>query len=155
MSIDVRILDGEGEGKVLHTAPSQFHPDRQVLVTTSGPQRHGVWKVTNRTTAGTTIITEPESGGAIVVTDIIVSADRKPSSSTQLQFTDGTNTEIMALFDSSDRAVSVAIAIVGLLRGWKNARFELTTVDTVNATVSLGYMKVPDGLEFAEWDALR
>jgi hypothetical protein len=143
------------DGGILHHVPSQFDPTEQVMVTTSGPQRHGVWKVTNRATAGTTIITTPDAKGAIVVSDMIISTDKVANSSMALQFTDGTNTEIIALFDTANAPVSLAIGIVGLLRGWRDARLEIVTVSTVNATATLGYMKVPDGREFAEWDTDR
>lgn len=156
MTIDVRqVATNEGAIAELHHVRSQFHPHFVVPVYTTGPQRHGVWKVTNRTSAGTTIITSPDGEGAIIVTDMIVSTDKTAGSSVQLQFTDDTDTEIMALFDSTNAPVAMAIALVGQLRGWKDARLEIVTVNSVNATITLGYMKVPEGLPFAEWDALR
>jgi hypothetical protein len=49
-----------------------------VPIFTTEHQRYGVWKVVQRSSAGTSIIATPDAGGSIVVTDLIVSADRAP-----------------------------------------------------------------------------
>ena len=154
MVIRARLL-GSGTSKELHTVPSQFLPDEEVLVTTTGPQRHGVFQSVNRTSAGTTIITSPDAEGAIVVTDLILSAERAANSTVQIQFTDDTETEIIILTESADSTVNLAIPFVGLWQGWRDARLELVTTGAVNVTAALGYMKVPEGLVFSEWNALR
>ena len=151
-----QLFDSAGQGRGLHSVESQFEPKRnQVLVTGTETQNHGVWKVANRTSAGTTIITTPVSGGGILLTDLIVSTDKTANSTVQLQFTDGSNTEIIALFDSANAPVSLSVSVSGLLKGWKDARLEMVTIQSVTATLMVGYVKTPTGLLFKEWDALR
>lgn len=154
MTIRAKLL-ASGTNKELHSVPSQFLPDERVLVTTTGPQHHGVFRAATRTTAGTTPIVTPDALGAIVLTDLIVSTDKQAGSTLTLHFTDGVQTIDIAIFPV-DAVVNLALGIVGLFRGWRDARFEMVTAGTnFDATVSVGYMKVPDGLAFASWDALR
>jgi len=156
MPIQVQqVVTDHGPIREPHYETSQFLPDQLLPVVITEAQRHGVWKVTNRATAGTTIITSPAGEGAIILTDIIVSTDKVANSSAKLQFADGAVTEIIALFDSANAPVALAIGFVGQILGWKDARLELVTVSTVNATIMSGYIKIPDGLPFSEWDALR
>ncbi len=138
-----------------HFVASQFHPNEIVLVVTSGPQRHGVFKAVNRTSAGTTVITTPDDQGAIVVTDLLISAKKAATSDITVQFNGGGNTVIIFLADSINSDFNIAIPFVGLFRGWADAALELVTTGNVVATATAGYMKVPKGLLFAEWDALR
>ena len=159
MGIEVRTLavgHGQSQPKEPHYVASQFHPHEIVQVNTSGPQRHGVFKAVNRTSAGTTTITSPDGLGAIVVTDLLISAKKAANSDVSVQFSDaGANTVIIFLADSINSDFNLAIPFVGLFRGWQDADLELVTTGNVVATVTAGYMKVPDGLPFTEWDALR
>lgn len=157
MSIDVRVVSSETEGGIRewHTVNSQFEPEHTVLMSATERQQHGVWKVANRTTAGTTIITAPFASGALLVTDLILSTDKVAGSSVQLQFTDGANTEVIALFDSANAPVSLSISINGRLHGWKDARLEMVTVNAVDASIMVGYMKIKSVQDFNEWDSER
>ena len=158
MPLEVRTLaigHGQSQPKEAHYVASQFHPHEIVQVNTSGPQRHGVFKAVNRTSAGTTIITSPDGLGAIVVTDLLISAKKAATSDVAVQFNGGGNTVIIFLADSINSDFNLAIPFVGLFRGWQDADLELVTTGNVVATVTAGYMKVPDGLPFSEWDALR
>ena len=158
MSIDVRTLavgHGQNEVKEPHYATSQFLPDQIVQVTTSGPQRHGVFKAVTSTTQTTTIITAPDDLGSIVLTDLLITTNRAANGILTIHFTDDVQTIDIAIFPV-DLAVNQSIAFVGLFRGWADARLEMvTTVANFDATVTAGYMKTPAGLGFAEWDALR
>ena len=144
------------DGEILHHVPSQFLPEHRVRVTTTGPQRHGVFKSVTATTQTTTEITLPAAGGAIVITDLLITTNKQAGGIATLRFSDSVpNTVNIAVFPV-DLAVNQSIAFVGLFRGWRDAKLELVTSGaTFDATVTAGYMKVPDGLEFAEWDALR
>ncbi len=154
MSIPVRIALGS-KGKEPHHVASQFHPEEVVPVTTSGPQRHGVFKSVTSTAQTTTIIATPDAKGAIVITDLLITTNKQANGILILHFTDDTNTINIAVFPV-DLAVNVPISFVGLFRGWRDARLEMvTSVATFDATVTAGYMKVPEGLAFGEWDALR
>ena len=158
MSVDTRLLvraHGETALKEPHYVPSQFHPNEIVLVQTSGPQRHGVFKSAASTTQTTTVITAPEKKGAIVVTDLLITTNKAANGILIIQFSDGVQGIAIAEFPV-DIAVNQSIAFVGLFRGWVDARLEMITLGAnFDATVTAGYMKVPTGLPFAEWDALR
>ena len=156
MPIQVQLVVADhGSIKEAHYVRSQFLPDQLVPVTTTGPQRHGVFKAVNRTSAGTTTITSPDEQGSIIVTDLILSVKKAATSDVTIQFDDGVNTIIIFLADSITSDFNIAIPFVGLFRGWQDADLELVTTGNVVATATCGYMKVPDGLPFAEWDALR
>jgi len=120
-------------------------------------ETQGVFKSTNRTTTGTSIITAPDSGGAIVLTDLLISTDKVNNATVVVRFTDGTNTIEIFSANVTDAPVNLSIPFAGNWKGWKNARLELVTVNTVDVTVAVGYYKI--GNEFAdgytEWDAKR
>ena len=154
MALRVRLL-APGNEKELHTEPSQFLPEEEILITTAEPQHHGVFKAATSATPETIILAEPNALGAVILTDLIVTTAKKAAGVVTLHFTDDTQTIDLAVFPV-DIAVNIAIGFVGLFRGWRDARFEMVTSGaTFDATVTVGYMKVPEGLTFAEWDALR
>ncbi len=141
--------------KEAYHVPSQFLPQHIVPVITTGPQRHGVFKAVTATTQTTTEITAPLARGAIVVTDLLVTTNKQAGGILTVRFSDGSTDINMAVFPV-DLAVNQSIAFVGLFRGWRDAALQMVTSGaTFDATVTVGYMKVPGGLEFAVWDALR
>jgi hypothetical protein len=156
MAIDVRqVVTNEGAVREPHFEESIAEPNHLSAIMMTEGARHGHWKVAQRTTAGTTIIAAPELGGSLALTDIIVSTDKTAGSSLTLQFTDGSNTEVLAVFDSVNAPVAVSITVGGRLQGWEDARLEMVTVGTVTANVTLGYIKSPIGENYALWDAKR
>lgn len=156
MSIDVRVLaEHDRAFKYPHHEESISEPEEIVPVTTTEAAIHGVWKVAQRSSAGTTIITSPPPGGSIAITDLIVSADKAATSSVQLQFTDDSETEIIALFDSINAPIAMAISLTGRLQGWEDARLELVTTGNVVANITAAYLKSPKSDPFALWDSHR
>lgn len=144
-----------GSNKEFHHADSQFIPGEPVPIVTTEPALHGVFKSATRTTAGTTTITSPDPGGTVVLTDLIISTDKTNATSVVVRFTDDTETINVVVGDSVNAPVNLAIAFGGHWQGWKDARVEMVTTGTVSATVALGYMKIPSGIPFSEWDTLR
>lgn len=143
-------------GKPIHAISvpvngQEFH----LLTTTTVAEAFGSFKSATRTTAGTTIVTSPPNEGSIILTDYIVTSDRKNAATVTMQITDGVNTIVVLSPDVTDAPVNLTHAFKGLWRGWKNARVELVTTGAVIATLSVGYYKVKSGLGFEEWDALR
>ena len=128
---------------------------QQVPVFTTLPRQFGVFKNVSRSGAGTTEIVTPNPGGAIVLTDLIITASKTVTSDVTIQFDDGTNQEVIALSDSIGGVVNLAIAFAGLWRGWREADLDLVTTGNVVVNVTVGYFKVPDGLEFSDWDDMR
>ena len=113
------------------------------------------FKSSNRTTAGTTTITEPGAGGSIQVLDMLISAEKKNGGAVTVRFNDGTNIVSMFRADLTDAPANIAASFAGRWQGWKDARLEMVTASTENATVAVSYLKRPQSLEFAEWDAFR
>ena len=113
------------------------------------------FKSETRTGAGTSTITSPESDGALLLTDIIVSTDRVANSRLTLFFDDGTRQ--INIYDgyANDAPINFAFGFRGGWTGWKDAELKMTTVAVIKATVAVGYIKIPDGIEYTEWDALR
>lgn len=154
MAVDVRLqATTSGEGYLEENSFRQG--DKKVLVSTKEAMTHGVFKASTRTTNGTTTVTSPDTGGAIILTDLIITSDKTANSSVIVRFTDGSNTIDVTVGDSVNAPVNIALAFGGCWRGWKDARLEMVTTGAVTATVAVGYMKISNGLPFAEWDALR
>lgn len=143
-------------GEPIHAMSMPVNGDEfHFLVTTTIAESHGAFKAATRTSAGTTIVTSPSNGGSIVLTDLLISADKVNGALVTVQFTDGVETIVIFNADVTDAPFNTAIAFKGQWRGWKNARLELVTTGVVNSTASVGYYKIKAGLDFSEWDALR
>ncbi len=115
----------------------------------------GVFKNISRSSAGTTEITAPVTKGAIVLTDLLLTASKAATSDVTIHFDDGVRQEVIALSDSINAAINLAVGFQGRWHGWRDAHIDLVTTGNVIVNVTLGYYKIPLGLEFAEWDALR
>lgn len=126
-----------------------------LLATITGAQAHGTFTSANRSTAGTTILTSPNTNGSLILTDLIIGTDKVNNATVTVQVTDGSQTEPIFATNVTDAPANVAISFAGRWQGWKDARVELVTTNTVDATVSLGYVKAPIGLDYVEWDARR
>ena len=125
------------------------------LVTSNAPQAHGTFASTSRSATGTSIITSPNADGSLILTDLIIGTDKVNGATVTVQYTDGTNTVVIFATTVTDAPANIGLSFTGRWQGWKDARVELVTVGAVEATVSLGYMKVPNGLPFTEWDSYR
>jgi hypothetical protein len=108
-----------------------------------------------RTSAGTTEITSPVTDGAIMLTDMIISTDKVANSRLTVFFDDGTRT--ISIYDgvANDVPLNLAIGFRGGWMGWKDAALKMTTVAALKANVAVGYIKVPAGCCYTEWDELR
>lgn len=149
-----------GEALHAHDPYSEFGRTEKgvrLLVTINPYQSHGTFKSANITTATTTIITTPTSAGSIILTDLVVSADKVNSTTLAIQFNDGSNTALIASPDTTNDAVNFSWSPSGRIQGWKDARIEAITGGggTPDVTVTCGYMQIAEGLDFAEWDDLR
>jgi hypothetical protein len=116
---------------------------------------HASFKSVTRTTAGTTIVTAPNLGGAIIISDIVVTSDKTNATNVTVRFTDGTNTINLLVGDSTNNSINLAIAFAGKVQGWKNARLEVVTTGNVTATVTCVYYKTKKSLDFQDWNARR
>jgi hypothetical protein len=128
----------------------------EAYLTTVTPQDlHSTFKSATRTTAGTTTVVTPPSNGSIIVNDVLISGEKQAGSTIEVRFTDGANNVTLFLASQVDVPASFAHSFKGRVQGWKDARIEMVTVGTADATVTIVYSKVRDALPYAEWDALR
>ena len=113
------------------------------------------FKSETRTGAGTSTIAAPVTDGAIMLTDMIISTDRVANSQLTVYFDCGTHQ--VNIYDgySNDAPINFAIGFHGGWTGWKDAALKMKTVSAIKATVAVGYIKVPGGCCYTEWDALR
>ena len=108
-----------------------------------------------RTSAGTTEITAPKKDGAMLLTDLIITTDRVAQSRLRVFFDDGTRTVAIADCVPIDAPANFAIGFHGGWTGWKDAALKMQTWAALKANVAVGYIKIPEGLEYDEWDAMR
>lgn len=113
------------------------------------------FKSTTRISAGTSTITSPTSGGALLLTDLIISTDKVSLSQLTVFFDDGIHT--IPIYDgyANDAPINLALGFHGGWTGWKDATLKMTTVKALKATAAIGYIKIPKGLDYKQWDALR
>lgn len=143
---------GTGEvAKVIHS------PMGGTLIATDPCKLCGTFKATTFSAAGTTQLVTPTGGGSIVLTDIIITTEKKASGTLTVTLTDGTNSIDIIGIQTNDAPCNLAIPIAGRFPGWKNARVDVTTVEDYEATVTVGYVKIPahESLSYAKWNALR
>lgn len=131
--------------------------DKQIPLTHTYGSLNGSFKAVTRSAAGTTIITEPDLNGGIVLTDLIITTDKVALATVTVRFTDDVETINIITGNVNDAPMNLAISFAGRWQGWKNARLELVTVAAVTATVACGYFKVSenDVLSYSAWNAKR
>mgnify|MGYP003630646886 CR=1 FL=1 len=125
------------------------------LSVTSPQAVFGQFTAANRTTAGTTTVLSPPIDGSLVVTDLIISADKVNAGSITLQFTDGTETVVIYKGITTDAPINISLSVTGRFRGWADARIDLVTVGAVDANVTLGYLKLSQSLTYSVWNSAR
>jgi len=147
------ILVDAASGKALDILKDVFgHPTLGVTDHYADKTR---FKSETRVGAGTSTIAEPTTGGAILLTDMIISTDKVALSQLTVFFDDEVRT--VPIYDGygNDAPINLAIGLKGSWTGWKDAALKMTTVAAIKATVAVGYIKIPEGVEYEEWDALR
>jgi len=153
MAIPSRIVDEDGKPLKLIEFENGGHGKHYHMAIISPGEVHGLWKAISGTAAATTTVTEPANGGNIYVKNIAVSGEKKNTGTIELRFTDGTNT--ITIFKAILTDAPVNIAIAGDYKGWKDARLEVVTVLDFTHTVLCSYIKQPNALAYADWDARR
>lgn len=125
------------------------------LVTVNPLQAHGVFKAVSRVDEGTTTIITPDPSGSILLTDIMISATKVNASTAELLFDDDTNSETLFKADMTNGEMFFSHTFAGRMQGWRNARFDLTTVNGSDVYVTVGYVKLEKSLVYSEWNSLR
>jgi len=122
---------------------------------------NGVFKTTKFTAAGgigSTTVATPVGDGSIVLTDLIVSFEKKASAEVTLQFNDGTNTELIWFGDMQDATISFGIAFAGRWRGWRSAYLEIVVAGAgLDGSLGVGYVKLDkaNSLTYSDWNGRR
>ena len=151
MTIGVRLI-AAGSDREFHHFPGP-HTNEPVMMVMSPGQAHS--KTATRTSTGTTIIVQPKIGQAIWISDILVSGEKQAGSNITVQFTDGVNTEIIAIVDQVDAAPNLSMNLSAYFRGWIDARVEIVTGGAGDGTVTIGYIHAIEALSFTDWDSER
>lgn len=141
-------------GKELYIASQNGN---KIFISQTHAQVEGKFKAKTLTAAGTIIVTEPDKGGCIVLTDFILTSDKTEGAVITVQYTDGTETIPIMVADMSDAPVNLATSLSGKWESWRDARLELVITGGVNptATLAAGYYKLSDSKLFNDWDAQR
>jgi len=117
------------------------------------------WKTGINDASETTTIVESKYNQAMLLTDIVVTSSKKVNSSTvTLQFSDGTNTEIMMVIDGAEAPVEFSLNFQGGIRGWKNADLQVVTNQAAMYVVTfIGYVHISpeSSKEYGVWNAER
>lgn len=147
----------DASGILLHTEQVGAHTH---LVTEDHSRVATQFKSVTHSTATTTTIVTPQSGGALVLTDIIISGEKHQTAGQgviTIAFTDGAQTINVIVADNTDAPVNLAIPFAGRWRGWLDAQIDFTTSQANDVTVSIGYyfLSGENVLSFSDWDAER
>ena len=153
MSTPVELQDGKSN--LLHTEKVGPHTH---LVTEDHSRVATQFRTVANTGAETQIAVTPPKGTAIVITDVILGAEKAASGSVTVQFTDGSDTVIVFKISTVQNPVSLHIPFAGRWRGWQNARIDVVTAGgNSDSDVSIGYyiIRGEGVLSFTDWDAQR
>jgi hypothetical protein len=159
MSLKTSIIDPEdGTSLELERYWQGHHPiskDERFLSVTTPTSAHSTFRSLERSTAGTDIIVAPNDNGSLVLSDIIVTTEKQTAGTVTVQYNDGTNSELIFKAFAKDGPISISTALTGRVQGWRDAWIEWVNVGDTDSTILLTYVKVPEGLPYAEWDAFR
>lgn len=151
----VWVLLEDLEGKALHTETVGPHTH---LVVEDHSRVATQFKHTANAGAETTVAVTPPPGAAIVITDIVLGAEKAASGSVTVQFVEGSDVVIVFKVSTVQNPVSLHVPFAGRWRGWKDARIDVvTTGGNDDSDVSVGYyiLSGEGVLSFADWDAQR
>jgi len=150
VGIDSHIVDSNG--RPIRTA-DEFGLG-PALVTTRELFGRIQFKSIDVASATTTTITSPDPDGYLVVFDIVVGSRKSNAASVIVEFDDGTDTVKIADFEIT-AVLNASLHFVGRVAGWKDGALKVVTSSAAAATIFATYIKIPSGIPFAEWDALR
>lgn len=114
--------------------------------------------ITAITEAGEGIIVTPPKNESIVMTDLIISAEKKNLGIDTLRFYCGTNTVNIMVTSVGDSSVNLAIPFAGHWQGWKDAYLQVVQTGASHyLSVAVGYYFMPSELSnvYSKWDKLR
>ena len=144
-----------GTGKSLWSPGGIYAP---ILGSITQAGVFGRFKTASRTTTGTTTIVIPPSNESLIITDLIITAEKKNSGTDTLRLYDGTNAVNIVVGSVDDSPLNLAIGFQGCWQGWRDAYIQLVQAGANHyANIAVGYYFVPPELshEYADWNHLR
>jgi hypothetical protein len=148
-------------GTALHTEgyyQEGAEEEARLLIITDIPKYYGVFKTTSYTAQGTTQQVTPKGSGSILLTDIIVTFEKKNLGVVTINFHDDTNTVPIIKATLTDAPCNLSMNFNGRWQGWASAHIDvvISGADSIG-TVSIGYVLVPpnDSLSYSAWDSKR
>lgn len=132
--------------------------EAMILAVTDVPKSYGFFKTTTFTAQATTELVTPRGNQSILLTDLIVTFEKKNLGTVRINFHDGTNTETIFYATLTDAPVNVAINFTGRWQGWKTAHIDVITggADSIGS-VAIGYVRCPENasMDYTAWVAAR
>ena len=159
MAVPMYLVDA----KTLKAIETRDYGQFGTLIVTGDPLRlEGVFKTTKILASGgatqTIRVASPPGDGSIILSDLIVSFEKKTSSEITLQFNDGTNTELVWFGDLQDAPIFFGIPFQGSWQGWQSAYLEIVVAGAgADGSIAVGYTKVlkENSLCYVDWNARR
>lgn len=159
MSIAVAIIDIIDNVSVAVSKywvnPTGIDPDARVLLSADPLRVHGTFKAVVLAGAATHQLVVPNDDGSLILAGLTIAGDRINMGSIEVQWTDGSDTSIIIKPTTTDAPVNLSMQFSSRIQGWKDARIDVIVTGNISGSVMANYVKVPKGLPFAEWDALR
>jgi hypothetical protein len=105
------------------------------------------------TAIGTTVIAEAPGNSGLVLTDLLVSSEKKASATINVQFYDGTNTESIMLISLTDAPVNFGVPLAGRWLAWQGADLQIVCSHTAVGCVAVGYYRTNEAstLSYDAW----
>lgn len=132
------------------------HTGKPVLGVLRPEQYFGIFTSVTLTTAGTQTVVEAKGDNGIVLTDLIISGEKKSGVLT-VEFTDGVNTVKIVDITLTSSSANLAIPFQGRFAGWKNCDLQVTTSIDTPGSVTVGYYRTSEEFTktYSEWNAAR
>jgi hypothetical protein len=155
--LPVILVDAETR-KPLHTEEYTLYGEYEALLCVTTPSKaHGVFKTSTFAAASTVIMATPKEGGAIELTDLIISFEKKGAAFVTVSYYDGVNTANIIKISLNENPVNIAIAFNGRWVGWRDAYVQaVLSGDNAVGVVALGYLRHDvESPYYTEWNEAR
>ena len=133
--------------------------DHPTLVTESLRALECHWKTGTNDAIETITIVKVKPDQAIMITDIIITSNKKVQDATIIPvFGDGTNSIDLFTIEAGLAAVEFSHSFAGGIRGWKDADFKITTNKAaINVETFVGYVHLSKAAAktYSVWNAER
>lgn len=118
-----------------------------MLGITTYQKEHGLWQeVSWAATVSETALVSPDGDGSIEISDILITAEKKPGGSITIRFADGVvgalvNTKDVVNTTVADGVVNVASNFNGRVQGWQGATLYYAIAGTYKGSVLITFVK--------------